>query len=53
MPNTDGKKLGVVSKGDKLPFGGEASDNGCLQVLYKNQKAWISGKYGKTASEIR
>ena len=46
-PNTDGKKLGVAHKGDELPFGGEVSDNGWLQVLYKDQNAWVSGKYGK------
>ena len=47
-PNTDGKKLGVAHKGDELPFAGEVSDNGWLQVLYKDQKAWVSGKYGRT-----
>ena len=47
-PNTDGKKLGVAHKGDELPFTGEVSDNGWLQVLYKDQKAWVSGKYGRT-----
>ena len=47
-PNTDGKKLGVAHKGDELPFAGEGSDNGWLQVLYKDQKAWVSGKYGRT-----
>ena len=47
-PNTDGKKLGVAHKGDELSFGGEVSDNGWLQVLYKDQKAWVSGKYGRT-----
>ena len=46
-PNTDGKKLGMAHKGDELPFGGEVSDNGWLQVLYKDQKAWVSGKYGR------
>ena len=44
-PNTDGKKLGMAHKGDELPFAGEVSDNGWLQVLYKGQKAWVSGKY--------
>ena len=47
-PNTDGKKLGMAHKGDELPFAGEVSDNGWLQVLYKDQKAWVSGKYGRT-----
>ena len=47
-PNTDGKKLGMAHKGDELPFTGEVSDNGWLQVLYKDQKAWVSGKYGRT-----
>ena len=47
-PNTNGKILGVAHNGDKLPFAGEVSDNGWLQVLYKDQKAWVSGKYGRT-----
>ena len=40
----------IVSDGspEELPFAGEVSDNGWLQVLYKDQKAWVSGKYGRT-----
>ena len=46
-PNTDGKKLGVAHNGDSLPFAGEISDGGWPMVLYEDQKAWVSGKYGK------
>lgn len=44
--NTDGKKM--AHRGDEMPFGGEVSDNGWLKVLYKDQKAWVSGKQGRT-----
>ena len=47
-PNTDGKILGVAHKGDELPYSGQVSDMGWLMVQYKNQNAWVSGKYGKT-----
>lgn len=46
-PNTDGKKLGVVKKGTKLPYGGQTADNGWLLVEYNGQNGWVSGKYGK------
>ena len=47
VPNTDGKILGVAHQGDELPFGGEVSDAGWLQVLYREQRAWVSGKYSR------
>lgn len=47
-PNTKtGKILGVVHKGDRLPYQGEVSDMGWHLVEYKNQNGWISGKYSK------
>ena len=46
-PNTDCKILGVAHRGDVLPYGGEKADNGWLLVAYKNENAWVSGKYGK------
>ena len=46
-PNTAAKDVGVAHKGDVLPYAGEIADNGWLQVLYKDQKAWVSGKYGR------
>lgn len=49
-PNTDGKKLGVAHRGETLPYGGETSAGGWLQVVYKDEKAWVSGKYGKLVS---
>ena len=48
-PNTAAKDVGVAHKGDVLPYAGETADNGWLKVLYKNQKVWVSGKYGKLA----
>ena len=49
-PNTDGQKLGVARPGDLLPWQGVVSENGWLLVAYKNQNAWVSGKYGRLAA---
>ena len=46
-PNTGGKKLGVAHEGDRLPYGGETSDNGWNMVEYKGQNGWVSGKYSR------
>lgn len=43
-PNTDGKKLGVAYDSDRLPYGG-VTEGGWHLVAYKNQNAWVSGKY--------
>lgn len=46
-PSTTNSKLGVVTKGCVLPYAGKTADNGWLQVEYKGQNGWVSGKYGK------
>lgn len=46
-PNTIGAKLGVAHRGDKLPYGGQKSENGWLLVEFAGQNAWVSGKYGQ------
>jgi GH25 family lysozyme M1 (1,4-beta-N-acetylmuramidase) len=46
-PNTSGKKLGVAHEGDRLPYGGETSENGWNLVEYKGKNGWVSGKYSK------
>lgn len=49
-PGTSNRVLGIVHKGDTLPYQGEDRDvNGTPWhlVIYKNQNAWISGKYSK------
>ena len=46
-PNTDGKILGVAYRGDVLPYGGETSETGWLRVKWREQDAWVSGKYGR------
>ena len=46
-PGTDGKALGVAHKGDTYPYAGETAANGWLAIRYKDQKAWVSGKYAK------
>lgn len=40
-----GKVLGIVHKGDVLPYGGKTSDDNWYLVEYKNTNGWISGKY--------
>lgn len=46
-PNTSGNKLGVAYAGDKLTYQGQTSENGWHLVEFKNQNAWVSGKYGR------
>ena len=45
--NTGGKKLGVAHAGDVLVYGGQTAENGWHCIVYKNQNAWVSGKYSK------
>jgi hypothetical protein len=45
-PNTSGAKLGAVTAGTQLAYGGQ-SINGWHLVDYKNQNGWVSGKYSK------
>ena len=45
-PNTDGRKLGVLHRGETLPYGGETSE-GWLLVEYKGENGWVSGKYAR------
>lgn len=44
-PSTKGDKIGVATKGSKLPYLGE-TQNGWFKVLLKDQKGWISNKCG-------
>ena len=50
-PGTEGTRiLGVVHKGDKLPYQGMTKPldgRDWYLVAYKNQNAWVSSKYGK------
>ena len=45
-PNTSGRILGVVKKGQRLEYQGQTDAKGWHLVAYENQNAWISGKYG-------
>lgn len=52
-PGTSGKKLGVVKKGDRLPFQGESRDVSGTPwhlIEYRGTNAWISGKFSKVVS---
>lgn len=46
-PGTNYKILGTANVGDKLVYGGQTAENGWHLVEFKNQNAWVSGKYGK------
>ena len=47
-PNTSGKIMGVVYKGDRLPYQGiDDKEKGWHLVIFKNQNAWITPKYTK------
>jgi hypothetical protein len=48
-PNTKGAKLGAVTAGTQLAYGGQ-SINGWHLVDYKNQNGWVSGKYSKVVT---
>ena len=51
-PNTDGKKLGVVHRGDILDYQGVQSADGWHLVVYNGQNGWVSGKYSELAEAI-
>ncbi|MGX8705598.1 MAG: SH3 domain-containing protein [bacterium] len=48
-PGTEHKAIGVASYSDmdKLEYAGETAENGWFKVKYKDDVAWVSGKYGK------
>lgn len=46
-PNTSGKKLGVAHAGDVFTYQGQTSETGWYLIIYKDQKAWVSGKYSE------
>ena len=46
-PDTSGRLLGVVHLGDVLPYQGQNSANGWRLVEYRNENAWISGKFAE------
>ncbi len=46
QPSTSGSELGKVNVGEKLKFI-QANEVGWYQVIFKGQKAWISGRYAK------
>lgn len=46
-PNTSGKILGVAYEDDVFPYRGQTSETGWYLITYKDQKAWVSGKYSE------
>jgi len=48
-PNTSGAKLGAVTAGTQLAYGGQ-SINGWHLVDYHNKNGWVSGKYSKVVT---
>ena len=51
-PNTEGRKLGVVHRGDILDYQGVQSADGWHLVVYNGQNGWVSGKYSELAEAI-
>lgn len=51
-PNTDGRKLGVVHRGDILNYQGQTSADGWNLVEYNGVNGWVSGKYSELAEAI-
>lgn len=49
-PNTGGAKLGVAKSGSEWEYQGQTSEDGWLLIGYKNQRGWVSGKYGKVVA---
>lgn len=45
-PSTSSPELGKVDVGSKLKFI-KSNESGWYQIIFHNQKAWISGKYAK------
>ena len=39
--------LGIVHKGDVMPYGGQKSADGWYLVEYQGMNAWVSGKYAR------
>jgi len=51
-PNKEtGEILGIVHKGDILPYQGITSSGGWYLIEYKNQNGWISGKYSTLVND--
>ena len=48
-PGTQYKVLGIVHKGERLPYGGQRSEDGWYLVEYKGMNAWVSGKFARLA----
>lgn len=46
-PNTSGQKMGVVHEGEKFAYQGITCENGWHVIEYKDQNAYVSGKYSK------
>lgn len=48
---TSAEKLGVAKEGTVYEYQGQTSENGWHLIVYKNQNAWVSGKYGKLIAD--
>ena len=44
-PSAAGAVLGVVKRGDALPWGGGASPDGWLSVVFRGGVGWASGRF--------
>ena len=44
-PSAAGAVLGVVKRGASLPYGGRASPEGWLAVVYRGAEGWVTGRF--------
>ncbi len=51
-PSTEGRKLGVVHRGDILRYQGQISADGWHLVEFNGHNGWVSGKYSELAEAI-
>ena len=52
-PSAAGAVLGVMKRGATLPFGGVASPEGWLAVVYRGVPGWVSGKFAGVINPSR
>ena len=52
-PSAAGAVLGVMKRGATLPYGGVASPEGWLAVIYRGVPGWVSGKLAGEISPSR
>ena len=50
-PGSAGAVLGVVKRGDALPFGGKVTGEGWIEVEYRGMAGWVTGRFGNVRAK--